>query len=175
MIGRVDGQALGRAVRAIRLRRGWTQVELGLRAGVSPQTVSRLELGATATMRMELIDRVAGAVGVTVRLVPSWRGGELDRLVNRRHSLLHEAVARRFRTEWPGWQLVPEVSFSIYGERGIIDDLAWNPSTRELLVIELKTNLIDVNELIGTLIGSDVWRRRWRSGADGRRGWFRPG
>ena len=45
----------------------------------------------------------------------------------------------------------PEVSFSIYGERGVIDILAWHPGRRALLVIELKTDLVDIkNELLGT-------------------------
>jgi hypothetical protein len=42
------------------------------------------------------------------------------------------------------------VSFAIYGERGVIDCLAWNPERRALLVVELKTDIVDVNELIGT-------------------------
>jgi hypothetical protein len=42
------------------------------------------------------------------------------------------------------------VSFAIYGERGVIDILAWHPARRALLVIELKTDIADVNELVGT-------------------------
>jgi hypothetical protein len=38
----------------------------------------------------------------------------------------------------------------MFGERGVIDLLAWNPGSRALLVIELKTAIVDVNELIGT-------------------------
>ena len=45
--------------------------------------------------------------------------------------------------------LAPEVSFSIYGERGVIDILAWHPGRRALLIIELKTDIVDVNELVG--------------------------
>ena len=37
--------------------------------------------------------------------------------------------------------LVPEVSFSIYGERGVIDMLLWHPARRALLVVELKTGV----------------------------------
>ena len=59
-------------------------------------------------------------------------------------------MATTFRVKLPEWSLVPEVSFSIYGERGVIDILAWNPGRRCLLVIELKTDIVDVNELIGT-------------------------
>jgi hypothetical protein len=50
-----------------------------------------------------------------------------------------------------GWQVVPEVSFSVYGERGFIDLLAWHAPTRTLLVIELKTEIVDANELLGIL------------------------
>jgi hypothetical protein len=44
----------------------------------------------------------------------------------------------------------PEVSFAVFGERGVIDILAWHPGRRALLVIELKTDIADVNELLGT-------------------------
>ena len=56
-----------------------------------------------------------------------------------------------FATALPDWILAPEVSFSFFGERGVIDILAWHPGRRALLVIELKTDLADVNELIGTM------------------------
>jgi hypothetical protein len=61
---------------------------------------------------------------------------------------LHESVARYFRT-LPEWHNAPEVSFAIYGERGVIDILAWHASSRILLVIELKIEVVDVNELMG--------------------------
>jgi hypothetical protein len=79
-----------------------------------------------------------------------WRAGDLDRLLNSRHSALHESVARMFRTRLPAWILSPEVSFAVYGERGVIDILAWHPGRRALLVVELKTDLADMNELVGT-------------------------
>ena len=66
------------------------------------------------------------------------------------HAALHDEVARALLT-LPGWRFLPEVSFSIWGERGVIDILAWHEPTRSLLVIELKTELVDFNELLGTL------------------------
>jgi hypothetical protein len=51
----------------------------------------------------------------------------------------------------PGWIVVAEVSFAIYGERGIVDLLAWHEAKSSLVVIELKTAIVDVDELIGTL------------------------
>ena len=67
-----------------------------------------------------------------------------------RHSALHEAAARMFDA-LDGWVVEPEVSFSIYGERGVIDLLAWHPGRRALLVIELKTELVDINDLMGSV------------------------
>jgi hypothetical protein len=43
------------------------------------------------------------------------------------------------------------VSFSIWGERGVIDILAWHPHSRSLLIIELKTELADPQELVATM------------------------
>ena len=69
--------------------------------------------------------------------------------MNARHSQLHELVARWFAQELPAWVLAPEVSYAIYGERGVVDIVAWHPGRRAILVIELKTDIVDVNHLIG--------------------------
>jgi hypothetical protein len=71
----------------------------------------------------------------------------------------------------PEWVARPEVSFAVYAERGVIDIFAWHPRRRMLLVIELKTDIVDVNELVG-----DVDRKRRhaiRVAAD--LGWIREG
>jgi hypothetical protein len=77
---------------------------------------------------------------------------------------MHEVMARYF-TGLAEWVAEPEVSFSIYGERGIIDVLAWHPTRRILLVIELKTEIVDVNETLGTLdrkrrLAAEIARKR---------------
>ena len=63
---------------------------------------------------------------------------------------MHESVAG-FLLGLTGWTFASEVSFSIWGERGVIDILAWHEPSRSLLVIELKTALVDVNELVGNM------------------------
>lgn len=98
---------------------------------------------------MSAVLRMAEALGATLDLVLRWHGGDLDRMVNARHLQLHESVARALLA-MPGWVFAPEVSYSIYGERGVIDVLAWHAETRTLLVIELKTEIVDVNELMGS-------------------------
>jgi transcriptional regulator with XRE-family HTH domain len=142
---------LGAAVRLVRRKRGWRQRDLAARAGVSDATVSRMERGHLDSVALRTIRSVTGALDIRVDVVPRWRAGDLDRLLGARHSALHESVARWFRETFPEWELAPEVSFAIFGERGVVDLLAWHPRRRALLVIELKTDIADVNELLGTL------------------------
>ena len=140
---------LGARVRAIRLRRGQRQADLARLAGASRGSVSRLERGHLETLSVRAIRAIAGALEIKVDMVPRWRGGDLERVVSGRHAALAEAVVGRLVAF--GWTVRPEVSFSIYGERGIIDLLAWRADVRSLLVIELKTEIVDVGELLGTL------------------------
>jgi hypothetical protein len=42
----------------------------------------------------------------------------------------------------------PEVSFSVYGERGSIDLVAWHAATRTVLVVEVKTEVVSVEETL---------------------------
>ena len=112
--------------------------------------VSRIERGHLSTVTLDAIREVAGALDLRVDVVGRWRGGDLDRLLAAGHSALHESVARHLGG-LRGWQFASEVSFAHYADRGVIDLLAWHEPTRSLLVIELKTELMDMNELIGTL------------------------
>jgi transcriptional regulator with XRE-family HTH domain len=141
---------VGASPRAVRVRRGWTQRELARRVGVSHGLVSLVERGHFDHVALSALRRVAAELDVRIDVVARWRGGDLGRLVNARHSALHEAAAR-YLGSFSGWTHTPEVSFSIYGERGWIDILAWHEASRSLLVIELKTELVDVQEMVGVL------------------------
>ena len=72
--------------------------------------------------------------------------GAIDRLLDERHSLLVGSVADLLRAD--AWIVEVEVSFSIFGERGSIDILAYHPDTRTLLIIEVKTELTSIEETI---------------------------
>jgi transcriptional regulator with XRE-family HTH domain len=160
-------QRCGATFRAVRIRRGWRQIDVADRAGVHRSVISAIERGHLEHVSVGTLLRVARALDIQLTFTTRWRGGDLDRLLSSRHSSLHEAVARWFGTEMPGWLLAPEVSFSIYGERGIIDILAWHPGERALLVIELKTDIVDVNDLIGSMDR----RRRLASRIAHEKGW----
>lgn len=162
----MDDQRVGAAFRAVRLRRRWRQADVAARAGVSNSLVSLVERGHITSLSLATLRRVGAVLDVRLDVVARWRGGELDRLVNARHSGLHESVAT-FLAGLPDWQFAPEVSFSVFGERGVIDILAWHAPSRTLLVIELKTDIVDVQELVATLDR----KRRLAVGIARERGW----
>jgi transcriptional regulator with XRE-family HTH domain len=141
-------------------------VDLAARARVSATTIGRVERGRLDGIGLGTLRAVAEALGARFEPALRWQGPDLERLVDARHAALHEALAR-WLGALDGWVLEPEVSFSYFGERGVIDIVAWHPGRRSLLVIELKTEIVDV----GRLLGSMDQRRRlgWRIARD--RGW----
>ena len=160
-------QQLGARLRAVRVRRGWRQEDLAPRVGVDRSVISRIERGHLDRIVLGTLLDVARELDVQISVTARSRGADLDRLVNGRHAALHESVARWFAEDLPSWILDPEVSFSIFGERGVIDILAWHPGERALVVIELKTDIVDVNVLIGEM----GRRRRLASQIARERGW----
>lgn len=163
----MDFARLGTIFRAVRIKKRWRQVDVAVRARVARSTVSRLERGHGRELRLDELVRIAEALDISLKVVAAWRGGDLDRLLNVRHSALHESVAR-WLGSLSGWEMAPEVSYAIYGERGVIDVLAWHAATETLLMIELKTEIIDVNDLMGRAdqrrrLAGDIARQRgWR-------------
>jgi len=146
----MDDQRFGAAIRAARIRRGWRQCDLAAAAQVSDATVSRIERGHLDALTFRIVRRVAAVLEVRLDVQPRSRSGDLDRIASARHAGLAEAVLERL-SRYPGWSVRPEVSFGIYGERGVVDLLAWHAGRRALLVVELKTEIVDVGELLGTL------------------------
>jgi len=146
----VDDQRFGAVIRATRIARGVTQEELGRAARASGASISRLERGLAETLALRTIREIARALEVRVELLPRSRAAGIERIANAAHAALAEAVVA-FVTRFGGWVVRPEVGFSHYGERGVIDLVCWHASRRALLIVELKTELVDINELLGTL------------------------
>lgn len=163
----IDDIRVGAVIRAVRIRRGWRQSDVATRARVDRSTISRVERGHLGSLSVDTVRRVAAALDIRLDLVPRWRGGDLDRLLGASHSALHEAFAI-FISALPDWISAPEVSFSIYGERGVIDVLLWHAASRCLLIVELKTEVVDVQDLLGSmdrrlrLAGQIARDRDWR-------------
>ena len=159
----MDDERIGTALRALRVRKGWRQSDLAGRAHVSTSVVGRVERGEAASLSLATLRRIAGALGARFDATVRWNGADLPRLLDARHSAMHEAVAGMFAS-LDGWVVEPEVSFSVYGERGIIDVLAWHPGRRMLLVVELKTEIVEIGMLLGKMdqrrrLAADLARR----------------
>jgi transcriptional regulator with XRE-family HTH domain len=160
---RVDDQRIGATIRAIRIKKRWRQEDLARRADVSSSLIGRIERGGAAGVPLGRLRRIVGALGGRLDAIVRWHGADLPRLLDARHSAMHEAMAGLFAPV-DGWVIEPEVSFSVYGERGIIDILAWHPGRRMLLVIELKTEIVEIGMLLGRMdqrrrLVADVARR----------------
>jgi transcriptional regulator with XRE-family HTH domain len=158
------------------MRLGWRQEDLAARSGRSQSVVSRVELGQVSVVSLATLEDLARVLGahLVVRLV--WRGADADRLLDAAHASLVEAVVSRLAAH--GWVAAPETTFSVYGERGSIDVLARHSSRRGPLVVEVKTAIGDVQELIAThdrkarlapKLGSAGWPDpTWRHGPPAR-------
>ena len=162
----MDDRSLGRRFRALRHRLGWRQRDAGAAAGLSQDLVSLVENGRIADVSVRALRRVAGALGGELRIELLFHGAELDRLLDEGHAAIVEAVLRRL--EGLGWEVRPEVSFAVFGERGSIDLIAWHAATRTLLVVEVKTELASVEE---TLRRHDVKARLAARVVQERFGW----
>jgi transcriptional regulator with XRE-family HTH domain len=146
----MDMVRIGRIFRAVRIRKHWRQADLARRAEVSETTIRRIEHGEGASFVLATLLSVAVALEIRLDVRANWRGGDLDRMLNSGHAAMHEAMAASLGAV-PSWVWSPEVSFSIYGERGVIDILAFHAESGSHLIIELKTDLVDVQDLIGVM------------------------
>jgi transcriptional regulator with XRE-family HTH domain len=140
---------LAALVRAVRKERGLRQRDVAARARVSQQTVSRVECGSLSEIPLGTIEAVADVLGITLDLSARWRGSAGDRLLDRAHAELVEGVVAAIRQN--GWEAVVKFSFNRNGERGAVDVVGWHEDTRSLLLVEVKSRIVDLQEMLGTL------------------------
>jgi hypothetical protein len=125
---------------------------------VEPGRLDKVAFGSIRRLALALDGRFEGQI--------LWRGDQLDRLLNKGHARMHEAMAR-WLGDLGGWLALPEISFARDGERGVIDIVAWHAAGRSMLVAELKTRIVDINALIASM---DIRRRvAWQIARD--HGW----
>ena len=146
----MDDGRIGSAIRSVRVRARLRQEDVARLAGISRATVIALERGSLDRSRVADVRAVATALGMHLDIAIRWHGADLDRLLNAGHAAMHESLAQMFAA-LRDWIAIPEVSFSIFGERGVIDIVAWHADTRSLLLVEIKTALGDPQELVGTM------------------------
>jgi len=146
----MDLVRFGLSIRALHRRRGWTQAQLGERGGLSRSSISRVERGEADRLSVRSLTRITDTLGARMQLRVLWQGEELDRLLDGEHARLVEAIVRRLVAG--GWGAFPEVTFRHGPERGSIDVLAWHPAARQILVVEVKSVVPDIQ---ATLSGLD--------------------
>lgn len=164
----MDDRRLGMAVRAKRHQRGWRLVDLAAAAGVGTGVCGLLERGKVMKLSVRTARAILAAVDLPLNWDIGWQRQEVDRLLDADHSLLAASIAQLL--EAGGWIVRSEVSFNHYGDRGRIDLLAFHPACGVLLVVEIKTTIVDGQELLGTL---DV-KARVAPTLVGALGWPRP-
>lgn len=155
--------AMGRQLRMLRIRKGWRQSDVAEKAKLSTSVIGRHEAGVIGSN--DALVRHAGVFGMRVEVRIIGRAGELARLGDEEHAAIVETPATWFRAE--GFLVEVESSFSEWGERGRIDLLAYDPTTGTLVIVEVKTLLLDLQDLFG---GMNV-KERLASTIAERRGW----
>ena len=146
MIGAMDDRRVALVIRALRRRRGWRQSDLAAAAHLSQSAISAIERGHLESFSLNALRRVFSILEIRAEIDARWRGGALDRMIDEGHSRVVGATA--VTLEKDAWKTAAEVTYSIYGERGSIDLLAFHPPTGSLLVVEIKTELTSVEEML---------------------------
>jgi len=156
---------VGRAVLDARTRLGWTQRDLAQRATVSQASVWRLESGRGDELRLgvvvALVDALGGRFQPTL-LPPALPEPRQSRDVV--HARLVAYTARRLRRE--GWDVALEVELRTGRATGWIDVLAVRATDAACLVVEAKSELVDIGGALRQLgwYARDAWsaaRARW--------------
>ena len=142
----MDDVGIGRTLRTLRRRLRLRQGDVAARAGVSQQVVSVLETGGLERVSIRRARRMARVLGAEIVVTVRWRGAEVDRVRDETHARVVGEVAAILEAD--GWVTAAEVTYAVYGERGSIDLLAFHPATGMLLVVEVKTEIVSVEETL---------------------------
>jgi len=144
----MQDERVGRLIRAVRIRRGWRQLDLAALVGCSQRWIAQMELGRLDAITIGTMRKVGDALEIRVTIDAWWRAGDGARLLDAVHAGIVERVMRELVAA--GWEAIPELSFNHFGERGSVDIVAWHAATRTLLLIEVKSRIDDVQDLLHT-------------------------
>jgi hypothetical protein len=108
--------------------------------------ISKIERGHVDEVPVGVLRAVAAALGASLGVRLRWHGEGLDRLLDEAHARLVDETV--ILLQKASWDVAVEVSFSIWGERGSIDILAWHEASRSLLVVEVKSIVPDSQAML---------------------------
>lgn len=144
------GELIARVIRDVRTAFGWSQRELARRLGTNQSAIARLESPATALLNLALADAAFKLLGIRPVFdtnLPGLAHRSLQR--DAVHARCCAYVGTRLRAQ--GWDVRHEVEIGTGRGRGWIDVLAYRPGDRALLVVEVKTELVDVGSALRTV------------------------
>lgn len=144
----MNDRGIGSAIRRIRQSRRLRQLDLASAAKVSQTQVSEMELGRLEHLSLAAMRRIGAALDVTIDVNVRWNGGDLHRLMDETHAAIVEYVVGVLRSE--GWEVRVEEGFNRYGDRGSVDIVGWHPASRTLLLIEVKSAIVDLQDLFSS-------------------------
>ncbi len=139
-------RVIGRAIRETRLATRTTQRQLGEAIGLSQTEISGIERAIYPGLPLATAERVLDAlyIRLELRLVPPYVAGR-DESRDEAHARCVGFLARRL--ESAGWLVAHEVPVGGSRWRGFIDIVAFHRLERILLVIEVKTEIVDVGAI----------------------------
>jgi transcriptional regulator with XRE-family HTH domain len=155
----------GQGCRDTRLGLDLTQQQLADRVGVTRGYIAKVERGR-ANPSLELVGRIGEALGLRLSLTmegPIFLGDRRQR--DAVHARCSGYVDRRLRGA--GLQTAREVEIIRGRAHGWIDILAFDPKSRTLFIIEIKTRLDD----LGAVERQIAWYERSAGQAASRLGW----
>ena len=163
------GPRIADLIGTTRRRLGWSESELGMRAGVSRSQVSRIVHGHRGHGRIDEAARLLDAMGARVELTvrpPVLIGGPFQR--DAAHARVLAYVSRHL--ERAGLIVAREVPIGADRVRGWIDLMGFDGSRRAVLIVEGKGDLDD----LGAIERQVTWYQREAPWAARRLGWGPP-
>ncbi|MEX2011610.1 MAG: helix-turn-helix domain-containing protein [Chloroflexota bacterium] len=153
----------GQASLETRRALGWSQRDLARKCGLSQTLIWRVET-ASAPLSVNVMARIADALGLEVELsirLP-FIAGRPQR--DAAHARCMDYVQRRL--EAAEWLVEREVEIVHGRSHGWIDLLGFDPRTRTLLIVEIKTEIEDLGRIERSLAwyGREAWASAKRLG-----------
>jgi transcriptional regulator with XRE-family HTH domain len=137
--------SFGAICRGRRIELDLTQAAVSQSLGISRSHYAAIE-AARANPSIALVDRIGETLGLRLGLVASLLVVVTDPVVRDAvHARCSAYVMRRLQAD--GWLVLREVEIIDARLRGWIDLLAFDPRSRTLLIIEIKTSIDDIGRL----------------------------
>lgn len=121
-----------------------TQRELAGVVGVSRPFISAIEAGR-ADPSLDLVQRIAAALGLEIDIASRSPVVAFPKPADQVHAWCSGHIDRRFRAA--GWETRREQEIVLARAHGWIDLLAFDPRTRTLVIVEIKTRIDDLGAI----------------------------